>query len=171
MDGLAFGYGDSADVNGGWVSLERVVQDYWDPDTDPADARRFFLNQIHAAEDAWISHPEWNARYDPDKVVADRETITLGFDGSRRRSRGVTDATALIACRVSDGHLFEPLPLSCGSSPTGPPATTGRSRSPRSRPRCTPCSPATASSGSTPTPRSGSPTSPGGKRSTRPGSR
>jgi hypothetical protein len=32
--------------------------------------------------------------------------ITLGFDGSRHRSRGVTDATALVACRVSDGHLF-----------------------------------------------------------------
>jgi hypothetical protein len=40
-------------------------------------------------------------------VVADRAGITLGFDGSRHRSRGVTDATALIGCRISDGHLFE----------------------------------------------------------------
>jgi hypothetical protein len=33
--------------------------------------------------------------------------ITLGFDGSRGKHKGKPDATALIGCRVSDGHLFE----------------------------------------------------------------
>jgi hypothetical protein len=37
--GLAVSYGDSADVNGGWVSMDRLVAEYWDPDTDPQDAR------------------------------------------------------------------------------------------------------------------------------------
>jgi hypothetical protein len=52
-------------------------------------------------------------------VVADGEAITLGFDGSRKRNRGVTDATALIGCRVSDGHLF---PIGVWEEPEGPAA-------------------------------------------------
>jgi hypothetical protein len=50
-------------------------------------------------------------------VLADRDEITLGFDGSRSRSHAVTDATALIGCRVSDGHLFE---IGVWEQPTGP---------------------------------------------------
>jgi hypothetical protein len=30
----------------------------------------------------------------------------LAFDGSRSRSHAVTDATALVACRVCDGHMW-----------------------------------------------------------------
>ncbi|MEU6641247.1 hypothetical protein ABZ863_01715 [Saccharomonospora sp. NPDC046836] len=105
--GLAYAYGDSADVNGGWVNLDRLVAEYWDPDTDPQDARGYYLNQVTHASDALLSRPEWKACEDLDKVVADREWITLGFDGSRGRAQGKPDATALIGCRVSDGHLFE----------------------------------------------------------------
>jgi len=43
---------------------------------------------------------------DLSKAIADGDMITLGFDGSRKRSDKVTDATALIGCRVSDGHVF-----------------------------------------------------------------
>jgi hypothetical protein len=118
--GLAVAYGDSADVNGGWVNLDRVVAEYWDPDTDPQDARRFYLNQITHATDSWLSQPEWAACVDVEKIVADREAVTLGFDGSRHRTRGVADATALIACRVADGHVFEPLPVSVWEQPSGP---------------------------------------------------
>lgn len=114
--GLAHAYGDSADVNGGWVGLDRVIADYWDPDTDPQDARRFYLNQITHASDSWLSQPEVAAVVDAAKVVADRSTIVLGFDGSRRRSHSVTDATALIGCTI-DGHLFE---LGVWEQPTGP---------------------------------------------------
>lgn len=112
--GLAYAYGDSS-----WVDLDRVIADYWDPNTDPQDARRFYLNQITHASDQWLSQPEWAARAAPTKVVADREVITLGFDGSRARARGVTDATALIACRLSDGHLFEPLEHCVWEQPEG----------------------------------------------------
>lgn len=115
--GLAGAYGDSADENGGWVTLDRVVAEYWDPNTDPQDARRFYLNQITHASDSWLSQPEWAARYAGNEIVADREMITLGFDGSRKRHRGVTDATALIGCRVSDGHLFE---IGIWEEPSGP---------------------------------------------------
>jgi hypothetical protein len=50
-------------------------------------------------------------------VVSGKDVITLGFDGSRARARGVTDATALIGCRVSDGHLFE---VGVWEQPAGP---------------------------------------------------
>lgn len=117
MAGLAVAYGDSADVAGGWVSLERVLQDYWDPATDPQDGRRYYLNQITHAIDSWLSQQELLAIAAPGETVDARETITLGFDGSRHRERGVTDATALVGCRVSDGHLFT---IAVWEQPEGP---------------------------------------------------
>lgn len=112
LAGLRFVYGDSS-----WVDFERVIADYWDPNTDPQDARRFYLNQITHATDQWLSQPEWAGCADITKIVADQETITLGFDGSRTRAKGVTDATALIGCRVPDGHLFE---IGVWEQPSGP---------------------------------------------------
>jgi len=112
MAGLEAAYGDST-----WVDLERIRDEVWDPSTPPEDSRRFYLNTISAATDAWLTEPEWAGCLDGSKVVADRDTITLGFDGSRSRSRRVTDATALIGCRVSDGHLFE---VAVWEQPPGP---------------------------------------------------
>lgn len=115
--GLAYAYGDSAVDAGGWVDLERIAAEVWDPATDPQDARRFYLNQITHATDSWLSQPEWAGCTAAEKVVGDGEMITLGFDGSRARAKGVTDATALIGCRVGDGHLFE---LEVWEQPDGP---------------------------------------------------
>lgn len=115
LNGLRIAYGCSADalcaLHGdthprGWIDLDRAVEDFWDPSTDPADARMFFLNQITSSSDAWLTQPEWAAcKVDPIEV-GPRDAITLGFDGSRKRNRGVTDATALVACRVSDGYTW-----------------------------------------------------------------
>lgn len=106
LAGLAVAYGESAETNGGWVDLDRIVAEVWDPDTDPQDARRYYLNAITHATDSWLSQPEWAACAHPLEVVADDDMIALGFDGSRHRSDAVTDATALIGCRISDGHVF-----------------------------------------------------------------
>jgi hypothetical protein len=120
LKGLAVAYGDSAILpkgcvihdppctKTGWVNLDRVVAEIWDADTDPQDARRFYLGQITHAADSWLSQPEWAACTDAAKVVGRKELITLGFDGSRgRTTKGkVADSTALMACRVSDGHLW-----------------------------------------------------------------
>lgn len=106
LHGLGIAYGESADVNGGWVDLERLVGEIWDPDTDPQDARRYYGNAITHAQDSWLSQPQWAAVADPLNIVADDEMIALGFDGSRRRAEDIADATALIGCRISDGHLF-----------------------------------------------------------------
>lgn len=116
--GLKVAYGDAADLpkcvihdppcrRSGWVDLDRIVAETWDPATIPEDARRFYLNQVVAASDAFVSAPQWGACADPTKVVAADTEVVLGFDGSRGRVKGKADATALVGCRVSDGHLFE----------------------------------------------------------------
>lgn len=102
-----------------WQDLEGLIDGFYDPRNNPADSSRYFLNTPGGSGDSWLLDHEWIPRCDASKVVADGEMITLGFDGSRSRVRGVTDATALIACRVSDGHLFEPLPTSVWEQPAG----------------------------------------------------
>lgn len=117
LAGLAYAYGCSAIPLGGagcalhgtacepgWVDLERLADEVWDPGTDPAEARQYFLGQITGAEDAWVTAQEWGARAVPGKRLERGDVVVLGFDGSRRRKKGVTDATALVAVRVSDGH-------------------------------------------------------------------
>ncbi len=107
LGGLAVAYGDSASTAGGHVDLDRIIAEIWDPALAPQVARADFLNQITHASDSLVTQPDWAACADPTAVVADREAVVLGFDGSRGRAKGKPDATALIGCRVSDGHLFE----------------------------------------------------------------
>lgn len=101
MKGLKIAYGDST-----WVNLERLIEESRDPDVAPEEFRRYYLNQVTAASDSWVSRPEWNAIRDADKFLEPGDQIVLGFDGSRGRRKGHADATALIAMRVSDMCLF-----------------------------------------------------------------
>lgn len=112
MDGLRFTYDDCY-----WVDLEILRDRVWDPRTPPDVSRRFYLNQPSASSDAWLWQPEVASMLDTDKVIADKDVIVLGFDGSRSRAKGVTDATALIGCRVHDGHLFN---VGIWEQPDGP---------------------------------------------------
>lgn len=100
-----------------WQFFDGLVDEFYDPRNAPEDSRRYFLNAPSTTRDAWLSGPQWAGRCDVEKVVADSEPVTIGFDGSRRRSRGVTDATALVGCRVSDGHVFE---IEVWEQPSGP---------------------------------------------------
>jgi hypothetical protein len=125
--GLRVAYGDSsAHPDGcviheppcppGHVELGHLVATIWDPNSDVQVSRSDFLNQITHAGNAWLSGPEWLAcgplkdpvtrELPPARVVDKREPITLGFDGSRSRTRGKTDATALVGCTVRDGHVW-----------------------------------------------------------------
>lgn len=110
--GLKVAYGDSD-----WVDLDRIVDEIWDPATTPQDARRFYLNQITQAADSWLSAVELRAILDADKIILPGDAVVLGFDGSRGRTRGKADATALIGCRVYDGHLFQ---VAVWEQPDGP---------------------------------------------------
>lgn len=96
---LAFVYEDCfwIDEAGRNILADRI----WDLRTPEDVSRRFYLNQPTASNGAWVTPMEWAALADSTKVVADGERIALFFDGSKSR-----DATALVGCRMDDGHVF-----------------------------------------------------------------
>lgn len=113
LEGLAAAYGDSAIPAGGWVDLERIREEVYDPDTPAEDSRRFYLNQIVAAADSWVSPAEWDANESPElEPLGAKQACTLGFDGGR-----TDDSSALVAVRVSDGAPFL---LGLWEKPAGP---------------------------------------------------
>lgn len=99
-----------------WLNVDRIVKAILDPRHDPSESRRFWYNQITASADKWLEDFILRGRI-LDTTVNPGTMITLGFDGSRKRNRNVTDATALVACRVVDGHLFLPLDRSVWEQP------------------------------------------------------
>jgi hypothetical protein len=84
-----------------WVDRDVIADRIWDLRTPEDVSRRFYLNQPTAAEGAWVAPTEWDALKDTSIVVDEGERVALFFDGSKSR-----DATALVGCRVSDGHVF-----------------------------------------------------------------
>ena len=101
-----------------WLNVKRMTQTVLDPRIAPSISRRFWYNQILASDDAWISPFEWEGCLVKRELPNRKEAITLGFDGSRSRTR-TTDATALIGCSVKDGFLFQPLDKSVWEAPQG----------------------------------------------------
>lgn len=83
-----------------WLDAERLIEEIYDPTTPPSVSRRYYLNQLTVAEDSWIAPHEWAACSKPTEILADKDIVTLGFDGSV-----LEDSTALVAARVHDGHL------------------------------------------------------------------
>ena len=94
--GLLDAYGDAA----GWMDLDRIMAEMRDPSETEASARRYFLNQRWDVADAYIAPDDWSACADATKGLQDGDLVVLGFDGAT-----ADDATALVACRVEDGHI------------------------------------------------------------------
>ncbi|MCW2898502.1 MAG: hypothetical protein JWO67_767, partial [Streptosporangiaceae bacterium] len=121
--GLRVAYGDSSGHPDGCVlhdppcepghfDIDSAIAKMWESDADVQESKSDFLNQITHAATSWMDQPTWAGRYherldEPIPGISDGDVITLGFDGSRGRFKGKPDATALIGCRVSDGHVFE----------------------------------------------------------------
>ena len=93
---LTYVYGPAAE----WMDLESIMDEMRDAQTDPADARRYFFNQVERLADSLIDVRDWRALGDAEEL-APGSFITLGFDGGR-----FDDSTALVACRIEDGKLF-----------------------------------------------------------------
>lgn len=93
--GLRAARGDSE-----WLDEDRHVEEIYDPRNSPATSRRFYLNQVVAAEDAWIAPHEWDALAEPSEVV-EGEDVVLGADWSKS-----DDHCSLVGCRISDGYVF-----------------------------------------------------------------
>ena len=84
-----------------WLHIPSIVASIIDSRNPPSRSRRFWYNQINAAEDAWMSPMEWDAIAAPNQLVLPDEPVVAFFDGSKS-----DDSTGLIGCRVSDGHVF-----------------------------------------------------------------
>lgn len=85
-----------------WVDIDRIIGEIWDADTPPDVSRRYYLNQVTAAEDAWCTPHEFGQLADPSHVVPDGAPVALFFDGSKSG-----DATGLVACEIeSGGHVL-----------------------------------------------------------------
>jgi len=100
-DGLIAAVREASGDAWAFTNLAAIMDEFRDPTLDEADCRRFWLNQVFAAADQWMDPDEWRACAATGSRVAEREAIVLGFDGSDTQ-----DATALVGCRISDGHLF-----------------------------------------------------------------
>lgn len=84
-----------------WVDIRPIMVRIRDPKSSPDDSKRKYLNWPTAPEGAWVTQQEWAQIADQDRIVEDGERVVLFFDGSKSR-----DATALMGCCLSDGHVF-----------------------------------------------------------------
>ncbi len=84
-----------------WQDIEPIVQRIRSLNSRPEDSKRKYLNWPSVAADAWVEPEEWSALADATVTVADGDEIVAFFDGSKSE-----DATALVGCRVEDGHVF-----------------------------------------------------------------
>jgi len=100
-----------------WNNPDYIMDQIYDPrdGTSMRDAKRYYLNDIAAPVDAWVEPQAITPLLCGDYLMPG-ERITLGFDGAV-----TNDATALVACRVSDGLL---VPLRIDECPDGPEAVT-----------------------------------------------
>jgi hypothetical protein len=98
---LAYVYGDSAVEQGGWVNLERILEEARDAATGEGEARRFFFNEVTVGSKDAVDPLLWESQARPGEQLEKYERICLGFHGSQNR-----DGTSLVACRMRDGMLF-----------------------------------------------------------------
>ena len=101
-----------------WTAVEEIIDSILDPSSNPAHERRMWLNQIVAADEQLVAHTQWDGMSVEGESLRPGDGIVLGFDGG-----DVSDATALVAIRVSDG-LVQPLLIEERPTdwPTGPSA-------------------------------------------------
>lgn len=110
-------YGDAIE----WNDVDAVIDDMLDPRRTESDSKRYFLNAVTEREAAWVTPAQIGKCNELAKslpVPKPREEITLGFDGSVS-----DDASVLVACRVSDGYLWQ---IYVQERPDGPESATWR---------------------------------------------
>src|SRR5690625_1497905 len=84
-----------------WLDARgRILKSITNPKNPPSESRRKWYNQITAAEDAWVTPQQWDKLARPDIEIEDGEEVALFLDCSKS-----DDATGLVACRISDGHV------------------------------------------------------------------
>jgi hypothetical protein len=82
-----------------WLQPRSIVREILDIRNKPSQSRRFWFNQIWAAEDAWTIPSKWDLLADRTRKLEEGDALVLFGDGSKN-----DDATSLHYCRLSDGH-------------------------------------------------------------------
>lgn len=85
-----------------WQTLEALRARHDSPSMLPWQWARFACGIWTSAEAWWIQADEWASLATAERILPG-DKVTIGFDGAR-----VSDSTALVACRLSDG-LLEPI--------------------------------------------------------------
>lgn len=86
--------------NAVWLDIDRIVEEIYDLTVSVEEARRFYLNQVIAAGDAWVEPHQVDAALTDERIPAGA-IVALGFDGSKGGRNA--DATALVAVDVTTG--------------------------------------------------------------------
>lgn len=94
-EGIRAAYADSA-----WTDQERIRDEAQDPRVPLADSVRYYFNALPTNEMAWVDPRKFDACARTDMAVDEGAPVVLFLDCSKSQ-----DATALMACRVSDGHV------------------------------------------------------------------
>lgn len=84
-----------------WSDVDAIITRIWSPSARVDDSKRKYLNWPVASSDAWCDPQDWAQMARPDIEVSPGDDIVMFFDGSLSN-----DHTALIGCRVEDGHVF-----------------------------------------------------------------
>lgn len=100
-EALQYVYGDAADPQTGWINLDRIWSEINDPRTREPVARRFYFNQRVSPPSSWLNYEEWMRCQDVKLKLNNGDKIALGFKGTVKGG-----AAALVACRLTDGALF-----------------------------------------------------------------
>jgi hypothetical protein len=98
--GLIAARGDSV-----WLDLDRHVAEILDPRTREGVARRFYLDQVVAGDDAWIKRTEWDRNGPPTRPVRPVPAwvpVVIGFDGAD------SDDWTALRVETQDGYQFTP---------------------------------------------------------------
>lgn len=102
-----------------WLDVESIIASILDRVNPPSKSRRFWFNQVVAAEDAWVDPVAVDVSVHPfihktregwdggdrlfagwDIVLPDEQVVLFG-DGSKS-----DDSTGVVGCRLSDGYVF-----------------------------------------------------------------
>ena len=97
-------YGDCEWKRGkdGLIDVKPIIERIWSPKSKPSESKRKYLNWPTVHEDAWVAPKDW-AKLARPREITSHEEVVLFFDGSKSR-----DATAIVGCAVTDGHVFVP---------------------------------------------------------------
>lgn len=84
-----------------WLDVRRLLAEIRAPQSDEAESRRFYLNQVWASESRAFNVETWNSLVIPTYRPKKKSRITLGGDGSKN-----FDHTAIIATELETGFQW-----------------------------------------------------------------